>query len=346
MKASEVLEIAKKARLAKAAGGQQVRGGVLKARHHRFDPARVINTCPALARASLIEDSTSVTTARQYASRMEVLRRWCEARGLAIDHLSKEDLFLFLADLRDQGMASAEGYRSAFLQYQRKIGVRSWAEDKDVILAVKAVARKSFGEKVEKGSPTPAMLAAALTRCGNDPDVECALRVGFGAALRVSQLKSLRASSLQRDEEDVGQSEHPPRGMGCLMSRWTLCLSVDKRARAQATGHQAHLKPITEEAAAVISSWVQKRGLHPRDFLFPRDIGRRLSAALSEAARYFGWPSDLAWGGTHVLRTGGSREIVHRVEGALQELTSQQKVRTLRAYARSNAQRRKVAPSN
>ena len=115
----------------------------LRARHRRFDPFKVINTCPTQARASLIEASTASTTARQYVSRMEVLDRWCGARGLPMERLEKHEFFLFLADLRDQRMASAEGYRSALLQHQRKRGALTWAGDKDVILATKAVARNA-----------------------------------------------------------------------------------------------------------------------------------------------------------------------------------------------------------
>ena len=112
----------------------------LRARHRRFDPSK---PCPTQARASLIEASTASTTARQYVSRMGVLDRWCGARGLPMERLEEQEFFLFLADLRDQRMASAEGYRSALLQHQRKRGALTWAGDKDVILATKAVARNA-----------------------------------------------------------------------------------------------------------------------------------------------------------------------------------------------------------
>ena len=155
------------------------------------------------------------------------------------------------------------------------------------------------------------MLAAVLLRCRDDPIARYALQIGFGASLRVSELRSLRVASLQRDEEEKNDTS---RGQ-VLLSPWTLCLTVDKRARSQATGKQAHFKPVTDEVAKAISQWAREGGLGPQDFLFPRDIDKRLSRVLTESAVALGWPSDLAWGGTHVMRIGGSRDIVRRVEG-------------------------------
>jgi hypothetical protein len=108
------------------------------------------------ARAVMVGLSVRGSTARQYESRLRVVDRWLEARKLTL--MTKSLCFVFLAELRSQGMAES-GYiynsknsrnqtsysKSPFLYIPSLSGValsRCYSSDKIILFLLKSLLAK------------------------------------------------------------------------------------------------------------------------------------------------------------------------------------------------------------
>lgn len=245
--------------------------------------------------------------------------------------LTKVSFFQFLFLVAQQGLASAEGYRSGVLRRQRSEGTEPWAADDDVVRACKGVRVLGRVGAVDKGTLTEPMFAAFFKWLGEKGLIQLqnAAALAYFASLRINELKLIRVGDLQ----DAPTEEE---ALGCP---FILTLRMSKRADAAAP--QIEYKPVDAQTARVFGVCAAAVSNVVGAWLFPRSLDVALRAALVEAAKALGWPVDLDYSGTHVLRNAGSKRISKRIEGILAAFFSQQTAPQFAEYARSNSERKR-----
>jgi integrase len=266
------------------------------------------------AREEMVELSVRASTRKQYESRLRVLGRWLAARGKK--GITKALFFLFLRDLRSQGISDLGCFRAAVLFCQKKKGFRLWAADRDVV-AASSPAEKP-GPRQEKGSLTIAMFQQLLTAAGGRRKLRLAIICMKIGRLRINELSHLRKGDFQRDEG----------------GNFLFFIRSDKRH-----GHQEiYTKPAVGTANEIEEMRLADERCKTR-LVFPNDLSKDIRDLLGTTAEKCGWPSDLHWHATHTLRITGSKELREFVGRKMEAFEAAQSEGVFGKYARGNTER-------
>lgn len=265
---------------------------------------------PAEARNALVSLSVQRSTLQQYEAHLKLFREFMIASGKLQDGMSvaevatQDDLLQFLdAVVRDPGTEAkvGPGLRSALRKQLQLLGLPLWI-DSEVVSAAFKGARYRGGEakRTPRGTVTEEMLQELLQHTRQvAPEMVDAILVQFRLGLRISQLVGLQAGDVSR---------LPPR----------IWLRIDKRENASNTADKAvgpHWRDVEDEE--VLNILCRLQAVTPRgSLLFPRSKwnleGYRRHIA--KAAITLGWPVELKYDGSHVLRHGGIGAARRRME--------------------------------
>jgi integrase len=146
--------------------------------------------------------------------------------------------------------------------------------------------------------------------------MEYALRVQKGAALRVSQLLSLRKSDLQPDED----------------GSWLLFLRKDKRATMKSNREALHTKSIDGDT---VDAFHEAAVLSCRKTIFKSITKKDIGKIVKKTAKRFKFPDNMTWDGSHINRHAGTAALQRRILDQMLDHASQMSSTTRRHYARS-----------
>lgn len=275
---------------------------------------RFNNLCQT-ARLSTVTDSHSLLmnntildkTKSQYKSNLAPLRKWiCTVKQIDFNSpiptarlVSKDDFTIFLAAALKTETPLNEGIRSALLKEQNILGLENWAGHPECIELVSGFFYKSGNQtkKPIKGTITPEMfedllkLTISVAERYHDGQV-----VQYGGALRGCQL-----IDIQKGDYDVPSH--------------TLTIRKDKRCKASnASTHKygVHTKKILCVHAQKVLTHLQEKTVNVGDLLFPVKNWnyKNYSLHFKSCAKALGWNPLLKWDGSHILRHGGTHNII------------------------------------
>ena len=246
-------------------------------------------------------------TLSQYKSNLQPLRRWIctkhnkdfNAPNLTAEWVSEEDFTIFMAAALKMGFPLNEGIRSSLLKEQQICNLELWANKPEVIKMVTGYFYQGGNaqSKPVKGTITPEMMTALLElTLSTAPQYHDGQVVQFGVALRQCQLIDIRKG-------DYDPISH------------TLTIRKDKRLRAvNILQHKygTHTKEVLCTHARAVLSALQDKATNVGDLLFPVANWnvKNYSRHFKSCAAALEWPPSLKWDGSHILRHGGTSNII------------------------------------
>jgi site-specific recombinase XerD len=133
-----------------------------------------------------------------------LFKAWCEARGVAALPAAPETVAAYLAAHASTSKASTLGRRVAAIRYAHKLASLTLPTDAEGVKATMRGIRRTFGSsRVRKA---PAIAGKMLGMVATAPDKLAGLRdralllIGFGGALRRSELVALDVADIQETE--------------------------------------------------------------------------------------------------------------------------------------------------
>ena len=160
---------------------------------------------PDLAAAiDLAKAEKAASTRKAYATDFRLFREWCEARGVLSLPAAPETVAAYLAAHASTSKASTLGRRVAAIRYAHKLASLALPTDAEGVKATMRGIRRTYGSaRVRK---VPAVAGKMLGMVATAPDKFAGLRdralllVGFGGALRRSELVALDVSDIEATE--------------------------------------------------------------------------------------------------------------------------------------------------
>jgi site-specific recombinase XerD len=160
---------------------------------------------PDLAAAiDLAKAEKAASTRKAYATDFRIFREWCEARGVPSLPAAPETVAAYLAAHASISKASTLGRRVAAIRYAHKLAGLALPTDAEGVKATMRGIRRTYGSaRVRK---TPAVAGKMLGMVATAPDKLAGLRdralllVGFGGALRRSELVALDVADIRETE--------------------------------------------------------------------------------------------------------------------------------------------------
>lgn len=172
------------------------------------------NDLPAALRADaeaakgLIRARHATATRRAYGSDVLAFKAWTDRHGLAALPASPETVVLFLAAQAGQGKRPATIQRrlAAIRHLHREAGHLS-PTDSEIVSAAMAGIRRTAGVAQRQAAPaTGDVVQTMLATCGSDlvgKRDRALLAIGFGGALRRSELVALMVEDLEETDEGI-----------------------------------------------------------------------------------------------------------------------------------------------
>lgn len=299
----------------------------MPARYKRFDPAKITDLSTAAALNNLVVGSVSVSSGLQYRSSLNtILAFLCTVRQEEMTLLDMEphEFIAFLQSCQEQGLAGAEGYRSALLNFQRANGIEQWAGQRTMLLAAKGVKNAALSLKVDKGPITEQMALQFVELMLRNEELQLA---DLAMILLLGELRFSEAEHFH--EQDLIVESTDAAGISVFL----VVLRRPKGVQKTIT------KPV---CAAFAERWVHARGQKygRQGFLFERGVQARFRRELTKAASILNWPEELDYA-THGFRVGGAQIVEERIHGILAEFFSLQSAPVFSHYARPRADRKR-----
>jgi site-specific recombinase XerD len=160
---------------------------------------------PDLAAAvDLAKAEKAASTRKAYGTDFRIFKEWCEARGVLSLPAAPETVAAYLAGHAGTSKASTLGRRVAAIRYAHKLAGHPLPTDAEGVKATMRGIRRTYGSaRVRKA---PVVAAKMLGMVATAPDKLAGLRdralllVGFGGALRRSELVALDVADIQETE--------------------------------------------------------------------------------------------------------------------------------------------------
>jgi site-specific recombinase XerD len=160
---------------------------------------------PDLAAAiDLAKAEKAASTRKAYGTDFRLFREWCEARGVAALPAAPETVAAYLAAHAGTSKSSTLGRRVAAIRYAHKLAGLALPTDAEGVKATMRGIRRIHGSaRIRKA---PAVAGKMLGMVATAPDKLAGLRdralllIGFGGALRRSELVALDVADIQESE--------------------------------------------------------------------------------------------------------------------------------------------------
>jgi len=160
---------------------------------------------PDLAAAiDLAKAEKAASTRKAYGTDFRLFREWCEARAVSALPAAPETVAAYLAAHAGTSKASTLGRRIAAIRYAHKLAGLPLPTDAEGVKATMRGIRRTRGSaRVRKA---PALAGKVLGMVATAPDKLAGLRdralllIGFGGALRRSELVALDVADIQETE--------------------------------------------------------------------------------------------------------------------------------------------------
>jgi site-specific recombinase XerD len=160
---------------------------------------------PDLAAAvDLAKAEKAVSTRKAYGTDFRIFREWCEARGVSALRAAPETVAAYLAAHASTSKASTLGRRVAAIRYAHKLAGHAPPTDAEGVKATMRGIRRTYGSARVRKAPAVAgkmlgMVATASDKLAGLRD-RALLLVGFGGALRRSELVALDVADIEETE--------------------------------------------------------------------------------------------------------------------------------------------------
>jgi site-specific recombinase XerD len=160
---------------------------------------------PDLAVAvDLAKAEKAASTRKAYGTDFRLFREWCEARGVSALPAAPETVAACLAANASRSKASTLGRRVAAIRYAHKLAGLALPTDAEGVKATMRGIRRTYGSaRVRKAAAVAGkmlgMVAAAPNKLAGLRD-RALLLVGFGGALRRSELVGLDVADIEETE--------------------------------------------------------------------------------------------------------------------------------------------------
>lgn len=260
------------------------------------------------SRRLLFQNTVKDLTLNQYRSNLQPLRRWiCSKYNKDFDSplptaawVSEDDFAIFLAAALKTGLPLNEGIRCSLLKEQQIFHLNQWAGKDEVIKMVSGFFYRGGNAKAKpvKGTITPEMMTSLLAlTISVAPQYHDGQVVQFGVALRQCQLI------------DIRKGDYEPEPLHLLTIR------RDKREKASnflTHKYGTHTKEVLCVHARAVLTALQEKAENIGDRLFPvanwnvKNYSRHFKAC----AAALEWSPLLKWDGSHILRHGGTSNII------------------------------------
>lgn len=293
-------------------------------------PAALTDALSSAKRYARAEKSDA--TRRAYRSDFKLFSTWCEAHGLTTLPASIETSAMYLASLADGGLSSSTiSRRSAAIAYAHKLAGCEPPTSAELLKATIRGIRREIGTAPDAKSPATAEVMAELL--AQLPAGIAGIRdralllVGFGGALRRSELVGLDVADLEFVREGVlvrlGKSKTDQEGAGAIVP----------------IPNGSKLKPVIAlrawlEAGAIVDGPVFRRIRRGGHVTADRLAGAAVALIVKRNAGPAGFDLDDFAG--HSLRAGFVTSALE--DGAdlfkVMDQTRHREVRTLRKYDR------------
>jgi site-specific recombinase XerD len=160
---------------------------------------------PDLAAAmGLAKAEKAASTRKAYGTDFRLFKEWCDARGVSALPAAPETVAAYLAAHATSSKASTLGRRIAAIRYAHKLAGYAVPTDAEGVKATMRGIRRTYGStRVRKA---PAVAGKMLSMVAAAPDKLAGLRdralllVGFGGALRRSELVALDVKDIEETE--------------------------------------------------------------------------------------------------------------------------------------------------
>lgn len=157
------------------------------------------------AAVDLAKAEKAASTRRAYGTDFRIFREWCDARGVAALPAAPETVAAYLAARATTSKASTLGRRVAAIRYAHKLAGLALPTDAEGVKATMRGIRRTYGSARVRKAPAVAgkMLSMVVATA---PDKLAGLRdralllIGFGGALRRSELVALDVADIEETE--------------------------------------------------------------------------------------------------------------------------------------------------
>lgn len=244
------------------------------------------------AAADYLRASSSPATVRAYATDWQRFASWCADKGQESAPASPAIVALFLSDEARAGRkASTITRRAAAIAFRHRALSLPSPIDAPAVKKVLAGIRRTHGTNPRRVSPVTAeRLAVMLEGCGDDLHGlrnRAMLTVGFGAALRRSELAALRVEDVEEvpeglrvrlprsktDQEGAGQEvavlDGPRLRVKAALAAWKAAAGITTGYlfRGIDRGGRVSPEPLTTRTVAnVVKERAEAAGLDPSQF--------------------------------------------------------------------------------
>jgi site-specific recombinase XerD len=156
------------------------------------------------AAIDLAKAEKAVSTRKAYGTDFRIFGEWCEARGVPSLPAAPETVAAYLAAHAASSRASTLGRRVAAIRYAHKLAGLALPTDAEGVKATMRGIRRTYGTARVRKAPAVAgkmlaMVATASDKLAGLRD-RALLLIGFGGALRRSELVALDAEDVQESE--------------------------------------------------------------------------------------------------------------------------------------------------
>jgi site-specific recombinase XerD len=160
---------------------------------------------PDLAAAmDLARAEKAASTRKAYGTDFRIFRTWCEGRGVSALPAAPETVAAYLASQAPTSKASTLGRRVAAIRYAHKLAGLVLPTDAEGVKATMRGIRRTYGSAKVRKAPAVAgkvlgMVATASDKLTGLRD-RALLLIGFGGALRRSELVALDVADIEETE--------------------------------------------------------------------------------------------------------------------------------------------------
>lgn len=275
--------------------------------------------------AELQGDTVQEKTRSQYLSRFEQMEDYRKWEGL--DEKWTFPLFTrFLQLVKRLGFADAESFRAALIYHLELNGEDvDWLRRKITKKLTQTIRFWHVMKQIPRGSVSGTMLRGLMDWLIARDEKELAV-VSFllhDAALRGSELICIQKGDFRMESAD----------------QFVLTIRKDKRNRRTNPKGWLQEKQLSAKAFQMLTILAKDRQEGDELFQDGEDKIRKLRKLIKQAAVELKWPKDLKFDGPHVLRHGGTREVVERAKQTVVSELLNQSQPMVKHYSRSNQER-------
>ncbi|MBN9013547.1 MAG: tyrosine-type recombinase/integrase [Rhizobiales bacterium] len=261
----------------------------------------------------LAKAEKSPATRRAYGTDFRLFREWCEAKGVEALAASPETVAAFLAaDMATGTKPSTLGRRVAAIRYAHKLAGLPTPTDAETVTATLRGIRRTVGAAKVKKAPATAGKIISMVAIAPDSIAglrDCALLlIGFGGALRRSELVALDVADIaesdeglriivrkaKTDQEGEGATIAVPRGkVACpvaALRAWLDAAAIESGPLFRPinkSGVVSDARLTDQSVANIVKAYAKRAGLDPAKFAGHSLRAGFLTSAAAKGASIF-----------------------------------------------------------